>query len=37
MRVAANSICNLFGTISAKALLRLRPDMASDEHDFPER
>lgn len=25
---------NLFGTISAKALLRLRPDMASDEHNF---
>ena len=28
---------NLLGTVSAEALLRLRPDMASDEHDFSGR
>lgn len=37
MRVAVNSMGNLLGTISAKALLRLRPAMASDEHDFSGR
>lgn len=30
MRVAVNSMGNLLSTVSAKALLRLRPAMASD-------
>ena len=37
MHVAVNSMGNLFRTISAKALFRLKPDMASDEHDFSGR
>lgn len=32
MCVAENSMCNVRCTISAMALLRLRPDIANDQH-----
>lgn len=32
MCVARSSMCNMCCTISAMALLRLRPDVANDEH-----
>lgn len=37
MCVPEHGTCNVFGTTSEKALLRLRPDIVNDEYSFSEK